>query len=84
MLLSIPLKGDGTHDDKEMRFIAEMTDWMEQNGRSIYGTRVWKTFGEGPLVDASNPIYNQGLTKVSIILQKMCVTSSNMPGRNRM
>ena len=63
LLLSIPLKGDGTHDDKEMRFIAEMTDWMEQNGRSIYGTRVWKTFGEGPLVDASNPIYNQGFNE---------------------
>lgn len=40
-----------------------MTDWMEQNGRSIYGTRVWKTFGEGPLVDASNPIYNQGFNE---------------------
>ncbi|MCF0198646.1 MAG: alpha-L-fucosidase, partial [Bacteroidaceae bacterium] len=63
LLLSIPVRGDGTIDDAEKRFVQEMTFWMQQNGRSIHGTRVWKSFGEGPLVDASNPLNNQGFNE---------------------
>ena len=55
LLLSIPIKGDGTLDDKEMKFIADVKAWMDQNSRSIYGTRVWKSFGEGPSAEASRP-----------------------------
>ena len=63
LLLSIPVRGDGTIDDAEKRFVKEVTTWMQQNGRSIHGTRVWKSFGEGPLVDASNPLNNQGFNE---------------------
>ena len=63
LLLSIPIKGDGTLDDKEMKFIADVKAWMDQNSRSIYGTRVWKSFGEGPSAEASRPINNQGFNE---------------------
>jgi alpha-L-fucosidase len=48
LLLSVPLRADGTHDDQELAFLAEMGAWMATNGEAIYGSRPWRTFGEGP------------------------------------
>lgn len=36
---------------------------MDINGESIYGTRPWHTFGEGPLAEASNPLRSQGFNE---------------------
>ncbi len=47
LLLNIPLKGDGSPDDDELRFLADLTKWMDVNGEGIFGTRPWKVFGEG-------------------------------------
>lgn len=63
MLLSVPVKADGTIDDKEEAILAGIKAWMDQNSESIYGTRVWKTFGEGPLAEAVNPINAQGFNE---------------------
>lgn len=63
MLLSVPLKGDGTIDDKEKAILLDIKEWMNMNGRSIFGTRVWKSFGEGPLVDAYNPMSGPGFNE---------------------
>lgn len=63
LLLSIPIKGDGTIDDKERKILAEIKAWMDINGESIYGTRPWKTFGEGPLAESANPIHAQGFNE---------------------
>ena len=63
MLLSVPVKGDGTIDDKEEAVLAGIKAWMDINSESIYGTRPWKTFGEGPLADASNPLSAQGFNE---------------------
>lgn len=63
MLLSVPLKGDGTIDDKEEAILLDIKAWMDVNGRSIWGTRVWKNFGEGPLVDAYNPMSGPGFNE---------------------
>jgi alpha-L-fucosidase len=49
LLLSIPVKGDGTLDEDELMFLKGMTDWMAINQESIFGTRPWKVFGEGPI-----------------------------------
>ena len=49
MLLSIPLKGDGTLDADEMKFIEGLTAWMDVNGECIFGTRPWRIAGEGPV-----------------------------------
>lgn len=48
LLLSIPLRGDGTIDPDERAFLAGMEAWMNVNGSAIFGTRPWKIFGEGP------------------------------------
>ncbi len=48
LLLNIPVKGDGTIDADEIKFLDGMAAWMEVNGEGIFGTRPWKIFGEGP------------------------------------
>jgi alpha-L-fucosidase len=63
LLLSVPVKGDGTIDDKEEAILAGIKAWIDINGESIYGTRPWKTFGEGPLADAANPLSAQGFNE---------------------
>jgi alpha-L-fucosidase len=45
-LLSIPMRGDGTIDQEEVKFLQAMGSWMAVNGEAIYGTRPWKVFGE--------------------------------------
>ena len=63
LLLSIPVKGNGTIDDKERKVLADIKAWMDINSESIYGTRMWKTFGEGPLAEAVNPMNAQGFNE---------------------
>ncbi len=48
LLLSVPVKGDGTLDPDEVEFLKGMARWMKVNQESIFGTRPWKVFGEGP------------------------------------
>ena len=63
LLLSVPVRADGTIDDKEIAILADIKEWMDINGQTIYGTRPWKTFGEGPLAEASNPLNAQGFNE---------------------
>ena len=63
LLLSVPVRSDGTIDEKEQAILADIKAWMDQNSESIYGTRTWKTFGEGPLAEASNPMNAQGFNE---------------------
>ncbi len=48
LLLSIPVRGDGTIDEDEVEFLEGMAKWMAVNGEAIFGTRPWRVFGEGP------------------------------------
>ena len=48
LLLNIPVRGDGSIDDKEQGVLAGIGAWMDVNKESIFGTRPWKVFGEGP------------------------------------
>ncbi len=48
LLLSIPVRGDGSIDADERRFLGDLADWMGRNGEAIHGTRPWRMFGEGP------------------------------------
>ena len=63
LLLSVPIRGNGTIDEKEMNVLEGIKAWMDDNAKSIYGTRPWKTFGEGPLAEASNPLNSQGFNE---------------------
>ncbi len=60
MLLSVPLRADGTFDEREEAILLEFGAWMKQNKESIVGTRPWKVFGEGPIAEADISINNQG------------------------
>lgn len=48
LLLSIPMRGDGTIDSEERAIVTAVGDWMERFGEAIHGTRPWRVFGEGP------------------------------------
>jgi len=60
MLLSVPLRADGTPDEKEIAILREFGAWMKVNGESIYKTRPWVRFGEGPIAEADIKINDQG------------------------
>ncbi len=63
LLLSVPLRGDGTPDPTELRIVKEIGHWMKVNSESIYGTRPWVIYGEGPTAEAANPINAQGFNE---------------------
>jgi alpha-L-fucosidase len=48
LLLSIPVRGDGTIDGDEEAVVEGIAKWMDRNRECIFGTRPWKVFGEGP------------------------------------
>ncbi len=48
LLLNIPVRGDGTIDEEELKVVQGIGDWMTMNRDCIFGTRPWKVFGEGP------------------------------------
>jgi alpha-L-fucosidase len=59
LLLNIPVRGDGTIDDKEERIVDEIAAWTQRNGEAIFGTRPWRTFGEGPTTPPSGMLNEQ-------------------------
>ena len=48
LLLNIPVRGDGSIDDREQAVLEGIGAWMDVNKECIFGTRPWKIFGEGP------------------------------------
>jgi len=48
LLLNFPLPASGELDPDEREVLAGITQWMQTNSAGIYGTKPWKTFGEGP------------------------------------
>ncbi len=60
LLLSIPLRADGTYDEKESKVLDDLEAWMTVNGESIFGTRPWVRFGEGPVAEKDIKLNAQG------------------------
>ncbi|MFC4210256.1 alpha-L-fucosidase [Pedobacter lithocola] len=63
LLLSIPLRGDGSLDSQETEILAEISKWMAINKTSIFGTRPWKILGEGPALENLQPLKAQGFNE---------------------
>jgi len=48
LMLNIPVRGDGTIDDDEVKVLEGLASWIAPNGEGIYATRPFKVYGEGP------------------------------------
>ena len=63
LLLSIPVRGNGTIDEQERAIVEEIGEWMAVNSDAIYDTRPWTVFGEGPAMESAAPISAQGFNE---------------------
>jgi len=67
LLLSVPVRANGTIDELEHAIVVEIGEWMAANSEAIYDTRPWKVFGEGPAMESaaalSGPGFNEGRGK---------------------
>ena len=63
LLLSIPVRGDGTIDSEEEHILEGITSWMRTNGEAaIHGSRPWTVYGEGPTVVAGG-MFSEGAVR---------------------
>jgi alpha-L-fucosidase len=63
LLLNIPVRGDGSIDEIERGVVEDIGRWMQLNSESIYGTRPWKIFGEGPAQENAAALNAQGFNE---------------------
>jgi len=66
LLLNVPVRGDGSIDEKEEKVLEGIAAWMDGNKESIFDTRPWKVFGEGPASEGtalSSQGFNEGKGK---------------------
>jgi alpha-L-fucosidase len=60
LLLNIPIRGNGTIDDDELKVLQALAKWIEPNGEAIYGTRPFAVYGEGPTTTTTAPASHFG------------------------
>lgn len=63
----MPLRADGTYDEKEEKIIREIGAWLKVNGEGIFSTRPWTIFGEGPIADTPIELKDQGFNEGSYL-----------------
>jgi alpha-L-fucosidase len=63
LLLSVPVRGDGTIDDEERRIVESIGGWLGRFGDAIFGTRPWRIAGEGPTESASGANFGESKQK---------------------
>lgn len=49
VMLNIALRGDGSLPKKQAAYLTAFGDFLKANGEGIYGSRPWRSFGEGPI-----------------------------------
>ena len=59
MMVSVPMRGDGTIDEKEEAIVERIGAWMRRYGDAIYATRPWRLLGEGPTASKGGQ-FNEG------------------------
>jgi alpha-L-fucosidase len=62
LLLSVPVRADGTIDSDEIAVVEGIAKWMKVNRECIFGTRPWQVFGEGP-ASMGTPINGAGFNE---------------------
>ncbi len=48
LLLNVGPKPDGTITQEDKAVLLKIGAWLKTNGEAIYGSRVWRRYGEGP------------------------------------
>lgn len=62
-LLNVPVRGNGTIDEQERKIVEAIGRWMTANSESIYDTRPWKVYGEGPSTENQAKLTAQGFNE---------------------
>ncbi|MBO9562646.1 MAG: alpha-L-fucosidase [Niastella sp.] len=63
LLLSIPVKGNGTIDADEREIVRGIAAWMKVNSEAIYDTRPYSVYGEGPAMVDTPALTAQGFNE---------------------
>ena len=62
LLLNVGPKPDGTITEEERTVLLKIGEWLKRNGEAIYGSRVWRRFGEGP-TQVTDGQFSDGIRK---------------------
>lgn len=63
--INISLRADGGLDDGCRTMLERVGRWMDVNGVGIYGSRAWRTLGEGQMVDGKLKVASRGMLGAS-------------------
>jgi alpha-L-fucosidase len=63
LLLSVPVRGNGSIDELEQAIVEEIGEWMAVNNEAIYDSRPWLVYGEGPQIETAAPLSRQGFNE---------------------
>ncbi|HTT23743.1 MAG TPA: alpha-L-fucosidase [Candidatus Sulfotelmatobacter sp.] len=63
LLLNIGPRSDGTIPGEVQRVLLDVGAWLSLNGEAIYGTRPWRTYGEGPTKVAAGSFHDTDTAK---------------------
>jgi alpha-L-fucosidase len=61
--LNIGPRSDGTIPDEVQQVLLDVGAWLGINGEAIYGTRPWRTYGEGPTKVAAGSFHDTDTAK---------------------
>jgi alpha-L-fucosidase len=58
LLMNIGPRSDGTIPEEVQQVLLDVGAWLNVNGEAIYGTRPWRTYGEGPTKVAAGSFHD--------------------------
>jgi alpha-L-fucosidase len=58
LLLNFGPRSDGTIPEQVQHALLDVGAWLNLNGEAVYGTRPWRTFGEGPTKVAAGSFHD--------------------------